>query len=172
MIDKLTGKDIRALKLGALGAAVIILFVFGSAWRDSWAKAKKNAAELESKLSAIDAGKAKQTALMSLVPAFEMPQAEEDQKFLFRDKLTEQLKKAGINHAPLQIQTGRKSAQADYKLLLVKCDAKCRFSQLLDFLARLDENPYLVGIEELRMKVDPKNRQEIQLDLTVSTFAK
>jgi len=172
MIEKLTEKDIRALKFGAVGTVVIVLLVFGSAWRDSWAKAKAEAAALESKLSAIDAGKTRQTALMSIVPVFEMPTVEEDQKFLFRDKLTEQLKKAGIRNSPLQIQAGRKSAQTGYKLLLVKCSAKCRFSQLLDFLAGLDENPYLVGIEDLRVKVDPKNRQEIQLDFTVSTFAK
>jgi hypothetical protein len=172
MIAKLTDKDIRALKFGAIGTVVIVLLVFGSAWRDSWSKAKEEAAALESKLNAIDAGKTKQTALLSIVPAFEMPKVEEEQKFLFRDKLSEQLKKAGIKHAPLQIQTGRKVAEVGYKLLLVKCNAKCRFSQLLDLLAGLDENPYLVGIEDLRIKVDTKNRQQIELDFTVSTFAK
>ena len=172
MIDKLTDKDIRALKFGAVGTVVIVLLVFGSAWRDSWAKAKEEAAVLDSKLKAIDAGKTRQTALMSIVPTFEMPQAEEEQKFLFRDKLSEQLKKAGIKHSPLQIQSGRKIAEVGYKLLLVKGNAKCRFSQLLDFLSGLDENPYLVGIEDLRIKVDAKNRQQIDLDFTVSTFAK
>lgn len=172
MIDKLTDKDIRALKFGAVGTVVIVLLVFGSAWRDSWAKARREAAALESKLNAIDAGKTRQAALMSIVPTFEMPQVEEEQKFIFRDKLSEQLKKAGIKHAPLQIQTGRKVAEVGYKLLLVKCDATCSFSQLLDFLAGLEENPYLVGIEDLRIKVDSKNRQQIQLNFTVSTFAK
>ncbi len=168
MIANLTDKDIRALKFGAVGTVVIVLLVFGSAWRDSWAKAKEEAAVLDSKLKAIDAGKTRQTA----VPVFEMPQAEEEQKFLFRDKLSEQLKKAGIKHSPLQIQSGRKIAEVGYKLLLVKGNAKCRFSQLLDFLSGLDENPYLVGIEDLRIKVDAKNRQQIDLDFTVSTFAK
>jgi hypothetical protein len=42
---------------------------------------------------------------------------------------------------------------------------------VLDFLARLNENPYLVGIEELKIKkVDPKKPQDVELDLTVSTF--
>jgi hypothetical protein len=43
--------------------------------------------------------------------------------------------------------------------------------QVLDFLERLNENPYLVGVEELKIKCDPKKRGEVELDLTVSTFA-
>ena len=54
----------------------------------------------------------------------------------------------------------------------MKCSGKCKFAQILDLLASLKENPYLVGIEEMRIKCDTKNRQEIELDLTVSTFAK
>ena len=109
---------------------------------------------------------------MAIVPVLEMPQAEDEQKFLFRDKLSEQLQKAGIRNKPLQLQPAKKSSQAGYKLLLVKCNATCRFSQALDFLARLNENPYLVGIEEFRIKVDPKRREDVELDFTVSTFAK
>ncbi len=172
MIDKLSKKDIRALKLGALGAVIILVFVFGSKVHQSWTKAKSNGAVLRSKLDIIDVDKAKRAGLMSIVPVFEMPQVEEDQKFLFRDKLSEQLKNAGIKNKPLQLQAGRKSPESGYKLLLVKCNATCRFEQLLDFLAKLNENPYLVGIEELKIKCDPKKQGEVELDLTVSTFAK
>ena len=172
MIDKLSQKDIRALKFGVVGAVMIILFVFGSAGHERWTKAKANGAVLKSKLEVIDVDKAKQAGLMSIVPVFEMPQVEEEQKFLFRDKLSEQLKRAGIRNKPLQIQSGRKSPQSGYKLLLVKCNATCKFVQVLDFLAKLNENPYLVGIEELKIKCDPKKRGEVTLDLTVSTFAK
>ena len=50
--------------------------------------------------------------------------------------------------------------------------------QLLDFLSNLNENPYLVGVEELRIQCDtkepPEKRKdkEIEIDLTVSTFVK
>jgi len=57
-------------------------------------------------------------------------------------------------------------------LLRLKCSAKCRFTQVLDLLANLKENPYLVGIEELRIRCDSKKPQEVDLDLTVSTFIK
>jgi hypothetical protein len=172
MIEKLSKKDIRALKLGAVGAAAIIVFLFGSAGHARWAKAKANAAVLRTKLDTIDVDKAKQAGLLSVVPVLEMPQVEDEQKFLFRDKLSEQLRKAGIRNKPLELQTGRKSPLPGYKLLLVKCSATCQFTQVLDFLARLNENPYLVGIEEFKIKCDPKKRGQVELDFTASTFAK
>ncbi len=171
MIEKLSKKDIRALKFCAYVAVAILVFWFGSAVHERWTKAKANGAVLRTKLDIIDVDKAKQAGLMSIVPVFEMPQVEEEQKFLFRDKLSEQLKKAGIRNKPLQVQAGRKSPQSGYKLLLVKCNATCKFTQVLDFLAKLNENPYLVGIEELKIKSDPKKRGEVELNLTVSTFA-
>ncbi len=169
---KFNQKDIRALKLGAVGVVAILVFVFGSKFQTRWSLAKDKKLELERKLNAIDVDKAKQAGLMTIVPVLEMPQAEDEQKFLFRDKLSEQLQRAGIRNKPLQLQPAKKSSQAGYKLLLVKCNATCRFSQVLDFLTRLNENPYLVGIEEFRIKVDPKKREEVELDFTVSTFAK
>lgn len=173
MTAKLSAKDVRALKIGAIGAVVILLFVFGSKWKDRWAQARAKKVELEAKLDAIDVDKARQAGLAAIVPVFEMPRAEDEQKFLFRDKLTEQLKRAGIRNEPLQLQPVKKSSQPGYDLLLVKCTAKkCKFPQVLDLLARLNENPYLVGIEEFRIKVDPKKREEVDLDFTVSTFAK
>ena len=172
MIEKFSEKDIRAMKFGAIGAVAIILFVFGSAGHERWTKAKANGAVLRTKLDAINVDKAKQAGLTSIVPVFEMPQVEEEQKFLFRDKLSEQFKRAGIKNKPLQTQPGRKSPQSGYKLLLVKCNATCQFVQMLDFLARLNENPYMVGIEEFKIKCDPKKRGEVELNLTVSTFAK
>lgn len=171
MIDKLSQKDIRALKFGAVGTALILLFVVGSAGHERWARAKSNGAVLRSKLDIINVDKAKQAGLMSIVPVFEMPKVEEEQKFLFRDKLSEQLKKAGIRNKPLQVQAGRKSPQSGYQLMLVKCSATCRFEQVLDFLAGLNENPYLVGIEEFKIKCDPKKHGEVELDFTASTFA-
>ncbi|MHC4464726.1 MAG: hypothetical protein ACYS9C_07535 [Planctomycetota bacterium] len=170
MIEKLSQKDIRALKIGGVGAAAIVVFLFASSWLGHWAEARESLAELNDKLELLDVGKAKQAGLMSIVPVFEMPEKEETQMFLFRDKLNEQLKKAGISSKPLQVVSTGKSSQAGYKLLRLKCSAKCRFGQVLDLLASLKENPYLVGIEEMRIKCDPKKPQEVDLDLTVSTF--
>lgn len=172
MIEKLSEKDIRTLKIGGVCAAAILLLVFASMWFDHWSEARASLAQVEAKLDLIDVDKAKQAGLLSIVPVFEMPQEEETQKFLFRNKLNEQLKKVGIKSKPLQVIAGGKSRQAGYQLLRLKCSAKCRFAQVLDLLAGLYENPYLVGIEEFRIRCDPKKPQEVELDLTVSTFVK
>ncbi len=169
---KLSEKDVRALKLGAVGAAIIVVFMVGSTWYERWGNARTEGAVLKAKLQAIDVDDAKYKGLMSIVPAFEMPRIEEEQQFLFREKLNDQLKDAGIRGAVLEIITGRKSPVTGYKSLHLKCNAKCKFSQALVLLTRLNENPYLVGIEEFRMKIDPKKRSEVDLTLTVSTFTK
>jgi hypothetical protein len=171
MIDRLSKRDKRALVIGGICAAAII-FIFVLKIPERWAQARKSLASVRAKLKAIDAEQAKRAGLMSIVPAFEMPQVEEKQTFLFRDKLNEQLKKAGVNSKPLQVLPVAKARQSGYKLLRLKCSGKCNFEQALDLLAGLNENPYLVGIEEFKIKCDPKNRQAVELDFTVSTFVK
>jgi hypothetical protein len=123
-------------------------------------------------LEIIDVDPNKQKGLMAIVPVFTMPVEEEEQRILFRDEFSKQLKKAGIKNEPLQIQARTRSPLAGYKQLLLVCKAKCRSSQALDLLVRLNENPYLVGIEEFKIKVDPKKRTEVELNLTVSTLTK
>jgi hypothetical protein len=172
MMNKLGERDIRALKIGAVCVAAILVFLFATWLRDRWAKVREEGAEVRAQLEAISVDKARQAGLMSIVPVFEMPVIEEEQKFLFRNKLDEQLKKTGIKGKPLQILSTGKSSQAGYKLLRLKYSGKCKFGQVLDLLARLNDNPYLVGIEEMRIQCDPKKRQEVELNLTVSTFVK
>jgi len=172
MIEKLSQRDIRILKIGAVCVVAILLFVFVTGRLKHWAKARASLAQLEVKLDLIDMNKAKQAGLMSIVPVFEMPQEQEKQLFLFRDKLNEQLSKASIKSSPLQVGSISKSGQTGYRLLHLKCSAKCGFTQVLDLLANLKENPYLVGVEELRIKCDAKKPQDVELDLTVSTFVK
>ena len=172
MIEKLSQRDKRALKIGVVCAAAILLFAFATKWLGHWLQVRKSLAATTAKLKAISTDKTKQAALASIVPVFEMPQDEQKQKFLFRDKFNEQLKKAGIKSGPLQVLPAKKSRTAvGYKLLRLKCSGKCNFAQVLDLLAGLNENPYLVGVEELKIKCDPKKREQIELDLTVSTFA-
>lgn len=169
---KLSPREKLMLKIGAGCAAAILVFALATEWLEHWGQVKKSLAAARADLEVINPSKAKQAGLLSIVPVFEMPQIEEKQKFLFRDKFDEQLKKAGIKNKPLQFLAVGKSTEAGYRLLRLQCSGKCRFGQVLDLLANLKENPYLVGIEEMRIKGDPKKRQEVELDLTVSTFVK
>jgi len=170
MIEKLSQRDIRILKIGAVCAAAILVFWLATKGYDRWKEARTSLAEVKNKLELIDVDRAKRSGLLSIVPVFEMPKEEETQRVLFINKLTEQFKNAGIKNEPLQVVSVGKSQQAGYRLLRMKCSAKCRFTQALDLLASLKENPYLVGVEELRMRIDKKKPQEVDLDLTVSTF--
>ena len=111
---------------------------------------------------------------------FESPEPEEKQKTLFREKLYEQLKKAGINTEPPQPLLGKKTSVGGvtYQVLKIKCKGKCKFDQFLDFLANLKENPYVVGVEELQIRFDTKEPPEkrkdkdVDVDLIVSTFVR
>ncbi len=172
MINQLSPKDIRTLKLGAVCVAGIIIFLVGSEVHGRLKTAQESTDILNKKLELIDVDKAKQAGRMSIVPKFEMPIEEEDQKFLFVDKLTKQFKKAGIKNQPLEVASKTTSKKDGYQLLRLKCSATCRLTQALDFLANLKDNPYLVGIEELRLRIDKKKPQEVAMDLTVSTFVK
>ena len=169
-MKKLSQKEKRTLKFGAVCAIIIVAFAFGTKWIDRWRGGRSSQADITKKLDAINIKDAERARLMSIVPVFEMPQREERQKYLFRDKFNEQLRNARINSEPLQILPPVKSGVAGYELLRLKCSAKCSFSQALDLLARLKENPYLAGIEEFKIECDQKKRQDVKLDLTISTF--
>jgi hypothetical protein len=176
MARKLTPREKRMIEVGVIAVVAILSFTFGPRVLQGWGEARASLAAARSRLGEVEADAAKQAGLVALVPACQAPEPEEKQKVLFRDQLHEQLKKAGINTEPLQIIGARKVSGLPYKVLKVKCKGKCKFDQLLDFLAGLKENPYLVGVEELRVtcdtKVPPEKRNQVEIDLTVSTFAK
>jgi hypothetical protein len=172
MLSKLNQKDIRALKLGATGLVAIIVFLFALDVYERWDTARQKSQELQNQLDNIDLNKARRSGLTSIVPVFEMPTEREEQRFLFRDKLNEQLSQARLSSLPLQEVPGGKSPVAGYELLRLKCSANCSIDQVFNLLADLKNNPYLVGVEEIRIKKDTKNQQKFDFDLTVSTLAK
>ena len=180
MARKLNQRERLMLVIGVVAAVAILAFTYGAKGIDRWGKSRASLAASKRKFGEVETDKAKLAGLISLVPAFETPQPEEKQKSLFREKLYEQLKKAGINTEPPQPILGKKItiSGTGYRALKFRCKAKCKFDQLLDFLAALKENPYFVGVEELRVQCDTKEPPEkrkdkdVVIDLTVSTFVK
>ena len=81
MIEKLSKKDIRAIKIGAVGAAAILIFVFASNWVEHWTRSRYDLNVLNEKLELIDVDKAKQAGLLTIVPAFEMPRRKRRKDF-------------------------------------------------------------------------------------------
>jgi len=173
-MPKLSEKDKRALKIGAVSAAGIILFLFGWNFMGRWSAVRNSVAGKWQQIKLINLSPTQLAALNKAVPMFEMPQKEQKQKFLFRENINEQLKKSGIKAEGLQfLPVKRSRGSVGYRLLRLKCRAgKCNFGQVLDLLCSLRKNPYLVAIEEFRLQCDPKKRQEFKLDITVSTFVR
>ncbi len=180
MARKLNERERRLLLVGVAAAAVILVFAYGTRGLDRWNKSRGSLTAAKQKLSEVETDKAKRAGLISLVPVFEKPEPEEKQKSLFREKLYEQMKKSGINSEPPQPILSKKMniGGTPYRVLKVKCKAKCKFDQLLDFLANLKENPYCVGVEELQIRCDTKEPPEkrkdkdVEVDLVVSTFVR
>jgi hypothetical protein len=171
-VRELSEKDRRVLIVGGICVGVIVALMLLTDWLGHWGLVRKSLAEKRDKFKSISVSEAKRAGLRAVVPVFEMPRAYEEQKYLFRDKFYEQLKEAGIKYESLQFLALERSRRGDgYRLLRLQCRrSKCKFGQALDLLARLNENPYLVGVEELKIKCNPEKRQEFELDLTVSTF--
>jgi type II secretory pathway component PulM len=112
----------------------------------------------------------KQKQLTQAVPMLEMPTASEPQSQLLRDKITQQLQQAGIQVKNFQFSTGIVQGPGATDMITLRCQGKCQFSSLARFLDDLRKNPYYVGIEELSIKTDEKNRQNLEIGFTVSTF--
>jgi len=166
------------LKLGGAGVALILAYAFVvGPWVDDWLLARSALKTERAKCDSIAPRSgvlaAKQAGLVSVVPKLEMPKAESVQGPLFRGKFNEQLKKAGISVTNLQfLQSARSKQAGGYKSLRLQCRGKGKFAQVLDLLAGLNDNPYLVGVEELQLKCNQKSREQIDIVLTVSTFVK
>ncbi len=175
MLEKLNPKDVHVLKLGAVGIAAIIVLLFLLDFKERWTKVKESFDAMNNRLAtlaAIDMTEAKYAGLMNTVPIFEMPEEKEKQKFLFQDSLNTQFKKANINSQPWQEIVGKSTLLTDHKVIRLKTSGKCNVTQLFDLFVNLKENPYLISIEELTVKRDMKNKQQIDFDITVSTPVK
>jgi len=175
--SKLSPRDKRTARFGAICGGLILLYAFAAApWLEDWAKTRRLLAAQRDKLKLIDSrGPAvtQEAAAVSSVPTLAMPAAEEIQGPLLRDKLNEQLKKAGIQIKSINFSPAVKSrTAAGMKLLRLQCRGTCSYDQVLNLLAHLDENPYMVGVEEIKLKCDTKKRSQMDLTLTVSTFCK
>ncbi|MBN2588346.1 MAG: hypothetical protein JXA96_00670 [Sedimentisphaerales bacterium] len=175
MLDNLNQKDMRALKLGAVGIAAMVFLLVVWDVNERWTKAQESFETINTKLDTldtIDMTKAEYAALKNTVPVFEMPVEKGVQKFLFQDSLNEQFKKSNIKSQPWEEINCKSKLLTGYEVLALKTSGKCNITQLIDLLAKLKENPYLISIEELMIKTDEKNKQQVNFEMTLSTPAK
>ena len=158
---KLNQKDKKTLQLGGVGVVAVIVLVFGLQGFDRWKQSKEDLKSLERKIDTLDVSKDRRVIdnLRQKVPYFEMPTTKDNQRSLFMDSIDAQIRAVGINTGPVGEQAGGKTIVPGYDMIRVKSSGNCSFSQLLNLLAVLKQNPYLVGVEELRIKVTTPQQQ-------------
>lgn len=168
---QISRKDKRALMLGLAAILAILLFMVLDPVFGKWSSARtETAANIRTIQNAADVGgKTRIKGILSVVPVFEMPKDRQDQMMLFSNKINEQFKQSGINPTNLQYVNIIKTKE---KTLQLQCKALCQINQALDFLLKLKQNPCYVGIDQLNLKVDEKDRNKVDFTLTISTFTK
>ena len=170
MFEKLSEKDKKTLKMGGIGAVVVIVLVFGTQGYSNWNRKKTEYNALDTKLKSLNVTDSARERLMYSVPIFQMPKDEQTQKTDFRSYLDKQFDGLGIVTSPWQETPTKTSLLAGYELLCLNSKGSCRFEQILYLLADLKTNPYLAGIEALHIECDPQNPQQATFDITLSTF--
>lgn len=170
MFEKLSEKDKKTLKNGAIAVVAIAVLMLTMQGYGSWNQNQGEYDKLMKDLNKVNLTDSMRSRQLNAVPEFQMPRPKQDQKEAFRNELDALLDSLRIDTEPWQEVTVKKSPLTDYGFLLLKCSGSCRFEQILDLLAGLKSNPYLAGIEELSIQCDPQNPQQADFAITVSTF--
>jgi hypothetical protein len=174
MSYKISKHDRKVVMIGAAIAAVMVLYAYiiepwATDWRKTRAAIAVNQKIVESLASSVD----RRINQATIVPVLEMPVETEKQQHLFKTKINEQLNAAGIQAKSLQYVTiGKTPNEMGFTTSKLKCDGKCNMTAAIKLLGSLGENPYLAGIDELRLSCDPQKREEMTLSITVSTFCR
>jgi hypothetical protein len=145
---KLDQKNKKTLKLGIIGIVVILLAMFFLDWIQNWKDLRQSIKDTKKQLEVLAAADERMETLRTKVPAVAIPQKETKQLFTFRDALNRQLNQARITVQPFKVSTVAKSARPEYQYLYLQCSGNATFENVLNFLADLKTNPYLVGIDE------------------------
>lgn len=174
----LTQRDKRTLKLSAIAVAVIVgWFMIVEPTLGSYRSLRSERDHLQKQLDRLTGiqngvGSIKYKELADRVPKFELPQDAARQGVLFRDELTRQLQKAGLQARTVQLRDNRGKRQDGFAVLTVDCQGRGGYEPMLKLLADLKQNPYYVGIEKFSLRVDAKNRNEMTFQLAAFTYAK
>ncbi len=176
-MNQITKRDQRAILIAVIFIGLLSTHHFAiKPWLTHWDQVKAKTSAAQAKLKKIDTtsstkAAAEQKHLLGKVPTFIMPTQEDKQRLLFEKQFTQQLKQVGIKPKSLKYLPAQKSKTVSgAKLLKLQCRSTANFSQILDLLATLPQNPYFVSIEEIDLKAQDEGRQKFDLNLTVSTF--
>jgi len=175
---KLSEKDKKTIRFGALAAAIILTVGGLNILMKEYSKTGKKLTAAKNKLESVlpqkdGALNHKQAGLYKIVPVFQTPKAEDIPGETFRKKFMEQLKKAGVKYTDLDLMPmSSKKNSAGFRTRSLVCKGKCSFAQAMDLQAALYENPWFVGVEEFKISSSTKNKSIMDMTIKVSTFIK
>jgi hypothetical protein len=177
--DSLGVRDRRAVFWGAAAIGLILIYrVLGLPLVEDWPRIRDDLNTYRSKLDIVSGStagsKAKIAGWYQTVPFVELPEVEDVQRKLFWDKTYDQLKSAGIavSSGPDYVASAKKKTALGWGTLRLKFSGTCKYEQLVQFLAGLNENPYLSSIEEFSVKSDEKKPEQVNINMTLETFFK
>ena len=172
---EISSRDKRAIVLTILVGSSILLYHFGLApWFNQWNVVKQSIEIENKKVATLDVNSPKALAardhLNQKIPSFEKPSEENLQRHLMQKKFSDQLKRQGIKAKRMSYLSSTKKKHG-YKMLKLQTKLTCPMSKFYQLLASLNENAYFAGIEDLQMQVDKRNRSNVEVTMTLSTFA-
>ena len=173
MTGRISPRDRRALKIAAATAVFILVYAcLLDPWLDHWSRIRARLAAENDQLTQLAA--TRNRAAASVVPIMALPHPVPQQRLLFEEKFSQQLQQAGIAIKKLQYRSkGKKASTFNATVLQLQCRGSTKFDQVINLLTGLNENPHLMSIEQFDLQCGPeKKRQEMTIDLTVSTLAR
>jgi hypothetical protein len=173
---KITQRDKRTLMLTGIAAvAIIFWFVVVDGFLSDWKEVRSDLSIRRSKFESIASSEGLSAAdkgLFSIVPVFASPGPEDTQGPAYMKKFNEQLKKLGIKAELKYLKSLKSKSASGYKTLRLQSQGRCKYTQAIDLMGKLYENPLFVSIEQLTITPDPKKLGEVEFTLVTSTFAK
>ena len=174
MLKKLNEKDQKTVKTGGLAVIALLAVVIFYMGYNFWSTQKDITKKLERDLKTLNLSSTAHKQLLADVPVFQEPLNESDQKTDFRDYLDKFFETKRISIDPLTTVNASNSTRppAGYGILCLKTSSKgtVSFQRILEMLAGLKENPYMVGIEEFKITCDQDNPQYASFNIVLSTF--
>jgi hypothetical protein len=176
--NKLSEKDQKTIKIGAVLMAIILVCGGMNILLSEYSRTSEELDAVKSKFNSVMPNSngsltSKQAGLYNIVPVFEIPKKEDIPGETCRKKLMEQLRKAKVNFRDVILQPmSPKKNTAGFRTRNLHCKGKCSFTQAMDLVASLYENPWFVGIKEFKIECNAKNRSQMDLTLTISTYIK
>ncbi|HOT73398.1 MAG TPA: hypothetical protein PLX18_08550 [Anaerohalosphaeraceae bacterium] len=179
MLEKLNPKERRTVLTSlSVCAVILVYFLLIEPLTQNWGTVRQHlrAAREKAALLQLDP-KSPQTQqqkrLMELVPVLEMPQPSDRQGPFLQETFTSQLRKVGLVSRRMQLVRGRplRNDPAGYVVLNLTAQGSGTYEQILKLLADLPQNPYYVGVQKCLLKPDQKERQKLEWEITVFTYA-